>query len=67
MSAGDYRIADISLADFGRKELDIAEIEMPGLMECRAKYGKYGSACRAIANAPLQLQLQPLYGRTAPP
>ncbi|MCP5137155.1 MAG: adenosylhomocysteinase [Gammaproteobacteria bacterium] len=35
----DYKVADISLADFGRKELDIAETEMPGLMALRAKYG----------------------------
>jgi len=35
----DYRIADITLAEFGRKELDIAEHEMPGLMQTRAKYG----------------------------
>jgi adenosylhomocysteinase len=35
----DYKIADISLADFGRKEIDIAEHEMPGLMQTRAKYG----------------------------
>ena len=35
----DYKIADINLADFGRKELDIAEKEMPGLMATRAKYG----------------------------
>uniref|UniRef100_A0A7S1KP40 Adenosylhomocysteinase n=1 Tax=Percolomonas cosmopolitus TaxID=63605 RepID=A0A7S1KP40_9EUKA len=35
---GEYKIADISLADFGRKELDIAEDEMPGLMNCREKY-----------------------------
>ena len=32
----DYVVADISLADFGRKELDIAETEMPGLMALRA-------------------------------
>ncbi|MFV0302973.1 MAG: adenosylhomocysteinase, partial [Paracoccus sp. (in: a-proteobacteria)] len=35
----DYTIRDISLADFGRKELDIAETEMPGLMALRAEYG----------------------------
>jgi len=35
----DYKVADISLADFGRKEIDIAEHEMPGLMQTRAKYG----------------------------
>mgnify|MGYP000241750027 CR=1 FL=1 len=34
----DYKVADISLADFGRKEIDIAEHEMPGLMSIRAKY-----------------------------
>jgi len=36
--AQDYKVADISLADFGRKEIDIAEQEMPGLMSIRNKY-----------------------------
>ena len=36
----DYKVADITLADFGRKELDIAEHEMPGLIATREKYGK---------------------------
>ncbi|GKY86494.1 adenosylhomocysteinase [Sinisalibacter aestuarii] len=35
----DYIVKDISLADFGRKELDIAETEMPGLMALREEYG----------------------------
>ncbi|MGV8960465.1 MAG: adenosylhomocysteinase [Stenotrophomonas sp.] len=35
---GDYKIADISLADWGRKELDIAEHEMPGLVSIGRKY-----------------------------
>lgn len=35
-----YKVADMSLADFGRKEIKIAEKEMPGLMALRAKYGK---------------------------
>ncbi|MEI7035776.1 adenosylhomocysteinase [Fulvimonas yonginensis] len=34
----DYKIRDIALADFGRKEIDIAEHEMPGLMSIRRKY-----------------------------
>jgi len=34
----DYKVADISLADWGRKELDIAETEMPALMALRDKY-----------------------------
>jgi adenosylhomocysteinase len=38
-AANDYVIADISLADWGRKELTIAEIEMPGLMKTREEYG----------------------------
>ncbi|UXT58464.1 adenosylhomocysteinase [Agrobacterium fabrum] len=36
----DYIIADINLAAFGRKELDIAETEMPGLMSCRKEFGE---------------------------
>ena len=35
----DYAVRDIQLADFGRKEIDIAEKEMPGLMSTREKYG----------------------------
>jgi len=35
----DYKVKDISLADFGRKEIQIAEKEMPGLMATRKKYG----------------------------
>ena len=35
----DYRIKDIGLADWGRKEIDIAETEMPGLMATRAEFG----------------------------
>ncbi|ETN79201.1 S-adenosyl-L-homocysteine hydrolase [Necator americanus] len=34
-----YKVADISLADFGRKEIIMAENEMPGLMSMRKKYG----------------------------
>ena len=36
----DYKVADIGLADWGRRELAIAETEMPGLMALRAEYGK---------------------------
>jgi len=39
MSTFDYRVADISLADFGRKEIELAEHEMPGLMQVRKEYG----------------------------
>jgi adenosylhomocysteinase len=37
-SVADYKVADIKLADWGRKEITIAEQEMPGLMSIRAKY-----------------------------
>src|ERR1700758_1374276 len=36
----DYKVADMSLADWGRKEISIAEHEMPGLMSIRRKYAK---------------------------
>jgi adenosylhomocysteinase len=39
-SGQDYKVADLALADFGRKEIDIAEREMPGLMALREKYAK---------------------------
>jgi len=39
MTAQDYRIADISLAEWGRKEIAIAETEMPGLMSLREEFG----------------------------
>src|SRR6058998_356466 len=35
----DYHVKDISLAEWGRKEISVAEQEMPGLMSLRAKYG----------------------------
>src|ERR1700710_1418823 len=38
--AADYKVADISLADWGRKETSIAEHEMPGLMAIRRKYAQ---------------------------
>ncbi|MFT5508020.1 MAG: adenosylhomocysteinase [Hyphomicrobiaceae bacterium] len=37
--SNDYAVADISLADFGRKEIEIAETEMPGLMATREEFG----------------------------
>ncbi len=35
----DYKVADIGLADFGRKEISLAEVEMPGLMQTREEFG----------------------------
>ena len=36
----ESKIKDINLADWGRKELELAEYEMPGLMACRTEFGK---------------------------
>jgi S-adenosylhomocysteine hydrolase len=36
----DFKVADLSLADWGRKEIELAEYEMPGLMAVREKYEK---------------------------
>src|SRR3984957_17095590 len=39
MATKDFKVKDISLADWGRKEIAMAEDEMPGLMATRAEYG----------------------------
>ncbi|MDP9460466.1 MAG: adenosylhomocysteinase, partial [Actinomycetota bacterium] len=40
LTDGDFKVADLSLAPFGRKEIQLAEHEMPGLMALRAEYGE---------------------------
>ena len=35
----DYKVKDLSLADWGRKEIELAEVEMPGLMGVRSEFG----------------------------
>ena len=37
--AQDFHVKDITLADWGRKEISVAEHEMPGLISCRRKFG----------------------------
>ena len=44
--AKNYKVANIDLAEWGRKEIQIAETEMPGLMALRAEYGKQPAAVR---------------------
>ncbi|MFH0799895.1 MAG: adenosylhomocysteinase [Pseudomonadota bacterium] len=39
-TSANYKVKDIGLAEWGRKEVEMAEKEMPGLMACRAKYGQ---------------------------
>ncbi len=53
-----YKIADISLADFGRREIELAEKEMPGLMSLRAKYGKEKPLKGARVTGSLHMTIQ---------
>ena len=54
----DYIIKDIALADYGRKELDIAETEMPGLMSLRAEYGNSKPLAGARVAGSLHMTVQ---------
>ena len=54
----DYKVADISLADWGRKEIAIAETEMPGLMSLREKYGKEKPLTGARITGSLHMTIQ---------
>jgi len=54
----DYKVADIAQADFGRKEMDIAETEMPGLMAIRAKYGPDKPLAGARITGSLHMTIQ---------
>jgi len=53
-----YKVADMGEAEFGRKELDIAEVEMPGLMACRAEYGKAQPLKGARISGSLHMTIQ---------
>ncbi|KAG1707623.1 Adenosylhomocysteinase [Nymphon striatum] len=57
-NAQDYIVADITLADWGRKELNIAETEMPGLMALRAKYGEEKPLAGARIAGSLHMTIQ---------
>ena len=48
--AADYNVADLTLADWGRKEIAIAETEMPGLMAIREEFAPHAAAARARAS-----------------
>jgi len=58
MSTGDYKVADISLADYGRKEIDIAEVEMPGLMALRTEYADISPLKGARVSGSLHMTIQ---------
>ena len=54
----DYKVADISLAEFGRKEIALAEVEMPGLMACREEYGETKPLAGARITGSLHMTIQ---------
>ncbi|MGZ8998057.1 MAG: adenosylhomocysteinase, partial [Allosphingosinicella sp.] len=57
-SFSDYVIRDIGLADFGRKEIEIAETEMPGLMALRQEYGPAKTLAGARITGSLHMTIQ---------
>ena len=54
----DYVVKDLGLADFGRKEIEIAETEMPGLMACRAEFGESKPLTGARITGSLHMTIQ---------
>lgn len=58
LSAGDYKVADLSLAAFGRKEIQLAEHEMPGLMAVRREYADTQPLAGARVAGSLHMTIQ---------
>src|SRR5213075_979722 len=56
--APDFRVADLSLADFGRKEIALAEHEMPGLMAMRDEFGQSKPLTGARITGSLHMTIQ---------
>jgi adenosylhomocysteinase len=56
--APDYQVADMKQAEFGRKELNIAEVEMPGLMACREEFGAAKPLKGALITGSLHMTIQ---------
>jgi adenosylhomocysteinase len=54
----DFKVADLSLAEWGRKEIELAEVEMPGLMACRAEYGPQKPLAGARITGSLHMTIQ---------
>ena len=54
----DFKVADISLADFGRMEIELAETEMPGLMAIREQYGPDKPLAGALIVGSLHMTIQ---------
>jgi len=55
---GDFKVADLSLCDFGRKEIELAEVEMPGLMAMRERHGAAQPLAGARITGSLHMTIQ---------
>src|SRR3954451_12537356 len=58
LATGDFKIADLNLSGFGRKEIQLAEHEMPGLMALRRKYGESKPLAGARVSGSLHMTIQ---------
>src|SRR3954463_14103293 len=58
LTDGDFKVADLSLAGFGRKEITLAEHEMPGLMALREEYGDAQPLAGARITGSLPMTIQ---------
>jgi adenosylhomocysteinase len=58
LTPGDFKVADLSLAEFGRKEIELAEHEMPGLMAMRREYGPTQPLAGARVTGSLHMTVQ---------
>src|SRR5262245_47907169 len=58
LSTGDFKVADLTLAAFGRKEIELAEHEMPGLMALRRQYGESKPLAGARVSGSLHMTVQ---------
>jgi len=57
-SKDENKVADMGLAEFGRKEIELAEVEMPGLMACRAEFGPSKPLSGARITGSLHMTIQ---------
>ena len=55
---GDFRVKDLSLAEWGRNEIKLAEVEMPGLISCRTEYGPSQPLTGARISGSLHMTIQ---------
>jgi len=57
-TVADFKVADLSLADWGRKEISVAEFEMPGLMAIRRKYAAEKPLSGVLITGSLHMTIQ---------